>query len=134
MLVDSSVWIDFLRGGRAAETLFLRASLQRGDSVWLAAPILQEVLQRADSRQRFDRWDRELGELPMLQDADVRGLTRAAARLYARCRWQGVTPRNTNECLIAAYAIRSDLPLLHCDRDFNRIAMIEHALKLLRPG
>lgn len=133
MLVDSSVWIDFLRGGQSVETLFLRARLERGEPVWLAAPILQEVLQGAESQQRFDKWDRALGELPMVQDADIRGLTRAAARLYARCRWQGFTPRSTNDCLIAAYAIRSKLPLLHCDRDFDRIAVIEHALKLLRP-
>lgn len=133
MLVDSSVWIDFLRGGRAVETLFLKASLERGVPVWLAAPILQEVLQGAHSRQRFDKWDRALGELPMLQDADLRGLTRAAARLYARCRWQGFTPRSTNDCLIATYAIRSELPLLHRDRDFDQIAMIEQTLTLLHP-
>ena len=134
MLVDSSVWIDFLRGGQAVETLFLGTSLRRGEPVWLAAPILQEVLQGADSRQRFDKWDRALGELPMVRDADLRDLTRAAAHLYARCRWQGVSPRSTNDCLIAAYAIRSGLPLLHCDRDFDRIAEIEHSLKVLRPG
>jgi hypothetical protein len=63
MLVDSSVWIDFLRGGRAVETLVLKTSLERGDSVWLAPPILQEVLQGADSQQRFDKWDAALGGL-----------------------------------------------------------------------
>jgi len=134
MLVDSSVWVDFLRGGQAQETLFLRDSLKRGDPVWLAAPILQEVLQGAESQQRFGKWDRALGELPMVQDADSRGLARAAARLYARCRWQGFTPRSTNDCLIAAYAIRFGLPLLHRDRDFDQIAAIEHGLKLLRPN
>lgn len=134
MLVDSSVWIDFLRGGETPETLFLKASLDRGDPVWLAAPILQEVLQGADSQQRFDKWDGALGELPMVQDEDLRGLTRAAAVLYARCRWQAFTPRSANDCLIAAYSIRFELPLLHRDRDFDRIAMVEPALKLLRPG
>ena len=133
MLVDSSVWIDFLRGGSEPETLFLKASLDRGDPVWLAAPILQEVLQGADSRQRFGKWDGALGELPMVQDTDLRGLTRAAALLYARCRWQAFTPRSANDCLIAAYAIRFELPLLHRDRDFEQIAIIEPALKLLRP-
>lgn len=132
MLVDSSVWIDFLRGGTAAETLFLRASLGRGDPVWLAAPILQEVLQGADSKQRFQKWDKALGELPMIQDADLRGLTRAAATIYAECRWQAFTPRSANDCLIAAYAIRSGLPLLHRDRDFEHIAAIDQKLKLLR--
>lgn len=134
MLVDSSVWIDFLRGGGAPETLLLKSSLERGDPVWLAAPILQEVLQGADSQERFAKWDGALGELPMVEDLDMRALTRAAALLYARCRWRAFTPRSANDCLIAAYAISFELPLLHRDRDFERIAQIEPALKLLRAG
>jgi predicted nucleic acid-binding protein len=134
MLVDSSVWIDFLRGGKTAETLFLNESLDRGDPVWLAAPILQEVLQGADSKQRFQKWDKALGELPMIEDADLRALTREAAALYAACRWRAFTPRSANDCLIAAYAIRSGMPLLHRDRDFERIAAIEPNLKLLQLG
>lgn len=90
----ANIWIDFLRGGRAVETLFLRASLERGDPVWLAAPILQEVLQGADSQQRFAKWDRALGELPMVQDAGLRELTRAAARLYARSLARVHTPQH----------------------------------------
>lgn len=132
MLVDSSVWIDFLRGGGAVETLFLKTSLEQRDPVWLAPPILQEVLQGADSPERFEKWDGALGELPMVQDLDLRELTRDAARLYARCRWQGFTPRSANDCLISAYAIRSGFPLLHRDRDFDRIARIDHALRLIR--
>jgi predicted nucleic acid-binding protein len=134
MLVDSSVWIDFLRGGKEAETQLLRACLDRGDAIWLAAPILQEVLQGADSPQRFNKWDKTLGELPLIVDADIRGLTRMAAAIYAGCRWRAFTPRSANDCLIAAYAIRADLPLLHGDRDFERIAIVEPKLKLLRPS
>lgn len=132
MLVDSSVWIDFLRGDTAAQTQFLKAALLQGDPVWLAPPILQEVLQGADSQQRFAKWDRTLGELPMVQDSDIRELTREAARLYARCRWQAFTPRSANDCLIAMYAVRFELPLLHRDRDFVNIARVERRLKLIR--
>lgn len=133
MLVDSSVWIDFLRGGKTPETRLLLDCLERGDPIWIAPPILQEVLQGAESPQRFTKLDRILGELPMVNEPDMRALTRAAARLYANCRWKGVSPRSTNDCLIATYAVRSELPLLHSDRDFVAIATIEHRLKLLRP-
>lgn len=135
MLVDSSVWIDFLRGDSAAETRHLVDSLKRGDPVWLAPPILQEVLQGADTSARFDKWDRTLGELPLLHEPDQRSLTREAAKLYARCRWQAVTPRSANDCLIATYAIRFALPLLQRGRDFGdfvRIAGIEPRLVLVR--
>ena len=106
MLVDSSVWVAFLRGDAVAETDFLVAALERGDPVWLSPPILQEVLQGADSPERFARWERVLGELPMRLEQDARSAARNAAHLYARCRWSGITPRSANDCLIAVAAIR----------------------------
>src|SRR5450759_1912915 len=64
-LVDSSVWIAYLRDDNLVEVDLLTESLKHGEPVWLAPPILQEVLQGADSPDRFTRWDRVLGELPM---------------------------------------------------------------------
>jgi predicted nucleic acid-binding protein len=131
VLVDSSVWIAYLRGDNLSEVELLARALERGDPIWLASPILQEVLQGADSPQRFDRWDRVLSELPMLIAPDLRESARSAARLYARCRWAGVTPRSANDCLIATHAIFAGVPLLHHDRDFNLIAGIEPKLILV---
>ncbi len=131
MLVDSSVWISFLRGDPAAEVDLLTSALDRGDPVWLAPPILQEVLQGADSPERFARWDRVIGDLPMLTGPDAPAAARSAAHLYARCRWAGVTPRSANDCLIAVYAIGAGMPLLHRDRDFPAIARVEPKLVLL---
>ncbi|MGO9593721.1 MAG: PIN domain nuclease [Steroidobacteraceae bacterium] len=131
MLVDSSVWVPFLRGDATAEVDMLVAALKRGDPVWLAPPILQEVLQGADSPERFARWDRVLGELPMLVEQDVRAAARTSAHLYARCRWAGITPRSANDCLIAVHAIGGRMPILHRDRDFIAIAGIEPNLELL---
>jgi predicted nucleic acid-binding protein len=45
-----------------------------------------------------------------------------AARIYYELRRQGITVRNTIDCLIAASAIECDLLLLHNDRDFEAIA------------
>ena len=47
-----------------------------------------------------------------------------AAELYRRCRRVGETVRNFIDCLIAAVAIRADIPLLHNDVDF--IALARH--------
>ena len=131
MLVDSSVWVAFLRGDLVAEVNLLAAALERGDPVWLSPPILQEVLQGADSPERFNRWDRVLSELPMLVEEDSRAAARDAAHLYARCRWAGLTPRSANDCLIAMTAIGARMPILHCDRDFIAIAKAEPKLVLL---
>ncbi len=61
MLVDSSVWVAFLRGDPVAEVGLLVKALERRDAVWIAPAILQEVLQGADSPQRFARWEKALG-------------------------------------------------------------------------
>jgi predicted nucleic acid-binding protein len=134
MLVDSSVWIAYLRGDSLIEVELLTTALERGESIWLAPPILQEVLQGADSPERFKRWDRVLGELPMVIAPDVREAARSAAYLYARCRWAGVTPRSANDCLIATHAIFGGVPLLHHDRDFDLIAGVEPKLILVGAG
>jgi predicted nucleic acid-binding protein len=131
MLVDSSVWIAYLRGEELIEVQLLTAALENRDSVWLAPPILQEVLQGADSPDRFRRWGRVLGELPMIIAPDGREAARDAAHLYARCRWAGVTPRSANDCLIALHAIIGGVPLLHRDRDFGSIATVEPRLMLV---
>jgi predicted nucleic acid-binding protein len=131
MLVDSSVWIAYLRGDDLVEVVMLTEALERGEPVWLTATILQEVLQGADSPGRFTRWDRVLGELPMVDSPDDREAARSAAHLYARCRWAGVTPRSANDCLIATHAIFASMPLLNRDRDFDLIAAVEPKLMLV---
>ena len=131
MLVDSSVWVAYLRGDNLIEVELLTEALEHRESVWLAPPILQEILQGADSADRFARWDRVLGELPMVIAPDSRETARNAAHLYARCRWAGITPRSANDCLIAVHAILGGVPLLHRDRDFDLIASVEPKLILI---
>ena len=131
MLVDSSVWIAYLRGDDLVEVALLTEALEQGKPVWLTATILQEILQGADSPDRFTRWDRVLGELPLLSSPDTREAARSAAHLYARCRWVGITPRSANDCLIATHAILASMPLLHRDRDFDLIAGVEPKLMLV---
>jgi len=84
----------------------------------------QEVLQGADSPDRFRRWDRVLGELPMVIAPDAREAARSAGHLYARCRWAELTPRFANHRLIATLVIIGGMPLLHRDRDFDLIARV----------
>lgn len=53
-----------------------------------------------------------------------------AATIYRELRWRGITIRSQTDALIAAVAIRLNVPVLHHDRDYGRIA--EHtALQLV---
>jgi len=45
-----------------------------------------------------------------------------AAEVFRRARRKGHTIRRATDCMIAAVCIREDVPLLHDDADFDRIA------------
>jgi len=129
-LVDSSVWIDFLRGLRTGEVEHLRRLLREGE-VALAAVIVQELLAGARSEAALAALRSRLLELPLL--ATKLATHVAAGELYARCRWQGITPRSPHDCLIAALAVARDVELLAVDRDFAAIARVLPGLSLVRP-
>jgi predicted nucleic acid-binding protein len=46
----------------------------------------------------------------------------SAAMLFRSCRREGATVRKLIDCLIAAVAIRNDVPVLHHDADFDVLA------------
>ena len=131
MIADTSAWVEFLRRTGSRCDLLLRKALRAEQSVWLPAVVLQELLQGARNPAQFTRMAAELERLPGFESIDPRDLARDAAMLYARCRWQGLTIRSPNDCVVAACAIASDLPVLASDSDFEAIARVEPALRLL---
>jgi len=93
---------------------------------------LQEILQGAQSPQALSTLRGRFGALPILAPQIPRTYAEAGA-LYARCRWwQGYTPRSPHDCLIARIAVEPRVPLLHDDRDFERIAEVEAAFSVGR--
>lgn len=130
MMVDTSAWVEFLRatGSKADQELQKAMAVQH--ALLVPPVVIQELLQGARTREHFMALERELWELQVFEPDDWRETHIHAAQLYARCRWQGYTPRSSNDCLIAACAIEADLPLLAQDRDFDRLAMVEPRLQL----
>ena len=130
VLVDTSVWVDFLRGRPAPQVGTLKELLAQDEVVGTAPIILQEVLQGADSEARFEKWRRYFADLWCYVPGDAVRTHVAAARLYQNCRRAGKTPRSSNDCLVAQIAIENALALLHNDRDFEAIASAIPDLKL----
>lgn len=127
ILVDTSVWIDWLRRGDRPATLALDRLIDEGEIV-LSPVVLQELLQGAKGPEQLAKLRRYFEPLPMLLP---RAATYAdAGVLYARCRWAGVTPRSPHDCLIAQLAVEHSVSLLHDDRDFELIAGVEQRLRL----
>lgn len=131
MIADTSAWVEFLRATGSRCDLRLRKAFRNEEAVWLPAVVLQELLQGARNPAQFNRLEAQLERLPGLDALDPRDLAREAAKLYARCRWQGVTVRSPNDCVVAACAIAAGLPVLARDRDFQALASVEPALQLL---
>lgn len=130
ILVDTTIWIDLLRNRASRQVALLRRLLELGEAA--AAPVIvQEVLQGAADRNAFEKLHRSFAAIPLAGTNGVLALHVAAAELYARARWRAVTPRSPHDCLVAAIAIEAQLHLLHDDRDFERLAVIEPKLKLV---
>lgn len=129
-LADSSAWIDFAGPRPQAVGVRLRKLIESGEPVFLTGVIYQEVLQGARDEVRFRRHREWLLAQAFVHPSHPVETYDAAARLYAQCRWQGLTVRKSTACLIASIAIEHNLSLLHDDRDFEKIATIEPRLKL----
>ena len=131
MIADTSVWIEFFRASNSPEDIYLQRALKAADPVLMPEVIYREVLQGARSAQHFIELQHVLDDITPYISPDPMALARSASLLYARCRWQGVTIRSPNDCLIAACAIESGEPLLHADRDFLTLAQIDNRLQLI---
>jgi hypothetical protein len=122
ILVDSSVWIDYLRDletpqTRRLEWLFGTESLAVGDL------ILTEVLQGCGTDRQVDL---TLSLLSRLKIVTIGGFDSAvqAAFNFRALRLRGVTVRKTIDTLIATRCIIDEMPLLYSDRDFD--PFVEH--------
>ena len=124
ILVDTSVWSLVLRRGGPADhpaAARLQELLESGDDLFLTALILQEILQAFRSEETASEMADYFEPFPLLPLEPE--LCRAAARLFRRCRDQGVGA-STIDCHIAASAIENDCHLLTTDRDFERMSEV----------
>jgi len=131
MIADSSAWIDMLRGPASEVGRRLEQALRQGEPLLMPDVVYQEILQGASSARHFVNLQSQLDTVPVFVPDDFHEPARQAAMLYARCRWAGMTIRSPNDCLIAACAIEADEPLLHADRDFERIAKAAPLLRFV---
>jgi predicted nucleic acid-binding protein len=117
VLVDSTVWIDFLRGGATPEVGEVERLLSEGEDVCTCGVVLTEVLQgirEDDDYRRASLRFNVLLFLPMARETFVR-----AAELYRSLRRRGITIRKPVDCMIASVCLEHGASLLHNDRDFD---------------
>jgi predicted nucleic acid-binding protein len=121
ILVDTSAWIEFDRATSSAVDRRLTSLISSGGALAVTEPIIAEVLAGARTNERELSLRRLLGRCDLLGFDSVLDFDGAVA-VYRTCRQAGVTPRGLLDCMIAAVAIRHDVPLLAWDADMVRIA------------
>lgn len=118
ILVDTSAWVEFLRDTGSPVAVRVDELLDR--EIATCDMVRMEILAGARDEHHLTALRRLLARAAQLtthpEDYD------RAAMLYRQCRLSGHTVRRLTDCLIAAVALRSEVPLLHLDRDFNVLA------------
>jgi predicted nucleic acid-binding protein len=117
VIVDSTVWVDDLRGTSNAETLWLEKGIGR-EPIGLIDLILCEVLQGIRSDRQFDAVKGQLLEFDVF---DSSGPERAIAATtnYHKLTANSYTVRKTIDCWIVSFCLQEGYALLHRDKDFD---------------
>lgn len=117
ILVDTSVWINYLNGAETVHTDILDKALIDG-IVAIGDIIFLEILQ--GFRNDFE-YKRVRSRLATLDRYELLGndMIFKCADNYRALRKKGITIRKTNDVIIATYCIKNKLPLLFTDRDFK---------------
>ncbi len=114
-LVDTSVWIDFLRGRENPKSKFLANLLGTGD-VAINSVVFSEICWGAVNAKQQQKYRQEFQKLPFLHLPDDWHLT--LATMGHQLRLSGHKPFLADLC-ITLTALHHDVPLLTNDHDFE---------------
>lgn len=117
VIVDTTVWIDYLNDVATPETDWLDEQLARQPLALLDVMVC-EILQGLSTDEEATRVLRDLRRFQLFETGGLE-LAVAGARNHRTLRAQGRTVRKTIDCLIATFCLLGGHSLLHCDRDFD---------------
>ena len=132
IVVDTTVWIDFLEARGTAFDRHLTELLEHDAPIALVDIVYCEVLQGIRDEEAYRRTREGLRAHPILRP---RGLEtfEVAANLYRVARRRGLTIRRSVDCLIAATCLEAGTEIYHNDRDFDALARVSD-LTIYRPA
>jgi len=123
-LIDTSSWVEYLRGreseaGDAVEVLVLS-----GEAAWCDITLVElwHGVHGAKEKRELAEMEIEIERVPV--DANV---WRLANKLALRCREKGLT-LPISDIIIAACAVAHGLDLEHCDKHFDHLLPLAKSL------
>jgi predicted nucleic acid-binding protein len=129
-IVDTTVWVDYLRGLSNPETIYLDRVLPV-ERLGLTDLILCEVLQGVDGEGSAARVLNGLRRFEIFETGG-QDLAVESAKNFRALRRQGRTVRRTMDCLIATLCLTQGHSLLHRDRDFDHFERVL-GLRVIHP-
>jgi len=118
ILVDTSAWVEFLRD--TGSTVCNRVEALLDDEIATCHPVRMEIFSGARDEPHLRDLRRLLARASLISTKSTD--YEEASTLYRTCRRGGETVRKMIDCLIAASAIRTSVPVLHADSDFDILA------------
>ena len=122
VIIDTTVWIDYLSGAPTPQTDWLDREV-RHQRIGLTDIILCEVLQGVRDDRLFAEVQAELLRFEVFSTGGME-LAIATARNYRVLRARGRTVRTTIDGLIATFCLLNGHALLHNDRDFDSFEQV----------
>jgi len=123
ILVDTSAWIEFTRATESAADLAVTSAIEHNQELGVPDVVRMELLagarddsQVASLQSLLARFTHVPASSP--HDHDV------AASLFRSSRLAGHTVRSQIDCLVAAMAVRLNVPLIEQDKDFTVLATV----------
>ena len=123
ILIDTSAWIEFLRDTGSSVCQRVGELLEEETPIATTDTVVSELMAGPTDERQANELMRLLDRCRFYPTRPLFDSTRAAA-VYRTCRRSGFTPRQLNDCFIAAVALEHGLVVLHKDRDFERIAEV----------
>ncbi len=118
ILVDTSVWVDFLNSSRGPAGDELERLINSGAPLVLTGLVVAEVLQGL--RRDVASVTKLLANWPLIEPAGFATCAEAAA-IFRHARGRGLT-LSTIDALLAALALEYNAALFTLDQDFARLA------------
>ena len=120
VLVDTSVWVDFLNGYPSPQRAALADLLASDHDLCTCGVVVAEVFQGLRREKRRNQIGDSFRELTFLEPPGIDSYFRAA-EIYRQLRQRGLTVRSTIDCIIAIQAEENGCSILARDRDLTVI-------------
>ena len=123
-LVDTSSWVEYLRGRQSEAGDRIELLVLSGEAAWCDLTLVElwHGVRGPKEKRELTEMEQEITRIPV--DSAV---WRLASKLALRCREKGITAP-ISDIVIAACAASHHLELDHCDKHFDDLLPVAKSL------